>query len=162
MRNGGRMVILAIAVLAFLATMEAGVRETEGASMAPVPRHGGQIFNNHEYLLVTKSETWQDAKKACNAAGGHLVTITSVSENTFVNGLQGSDWVWMGFTDEAKEGDWRWITGERVTYTNWHSGQPDNKGAGQDYGMLWDDGTWDDDGGPKRPDEREYYVCEWG
>ena len=33
---------------------------------------------------------------------------------------------WIGYTDEEKTGDWKWVTGEATTYTNWHSTQPDN------------------------------------
>lgn len=105
MKNKNRAAIFAIAVLAFFAIIGVGMRETEGASMAATPRHGGQIFNGHEYLLVKKELTWQNAKKACEAAGGHLVTITNASENTFVSGVMGGcKNIWIGLTDEAKEG----------------------------------------------------------
>lgn len=63
---------------------------------------------------------------------------------------------------KQKRGDWRWITGERVTYTNWQPGEPNDDDEGEDYAMMYKDGTWNDAGGPKHPDEAHYYVCEWG
>ncbi len=38
----------------------------------------------------------------------------------------------IGFTDEASEGNWLWITGEPVTFTNWNWGEP-NGGHWENY-----------------------------
>jgi hypothetical protein len=47
--------------------------------------------------------------------------------------LQQSEWLgarryWIGLTDLAAEGEWRWFdTGELLNYTNyWYAGQPDH------------------------------------
>ena len=49
----------------------------------------------------------------------------------------------LGLNDVATEGVWRDNNGNRVTYTNWRSGQPD----GGDYVFMYtwmNDGTWAD------------------
>ncbi|MGY8927507.1 MAG: lectin-like protein, partial [Flavobacteriales bacterium] len=51
--------------------------------------------------------------------------------------------VWIGFTDEAEEGNWQWITGEEVTYTNWGANEPDG-GEVENGCELVSDGTWND------------------
>jgi len=43
--------------------------------------------------------------------------------------------LWIGFTDQASEGTWEWISGEAVTYTNWASGEP-NDANGEDYAVM--------------------------
>ena len=75
--------------------------------------------------------------------GGHLVTITSAEEQTFIGQLadQGdADTYSVGGTDEGHEGSWEWITGEPWEYTNWYPGggvgshEPNNGlGKGEDY-----------------------------
>ena len=44
-------------------------------------------------------------------------------------------------TDKDTEGDWKWISGDDVSYTNWYQGQPSNSihlstGIGQDFGWI--------------------------
>ncbi len=123
--------------------------------------NGGTIYNGYDYQLFTISRIWDEAKADCEAQGGHLVTITSSEENDFVSSLAGSNNIWIGFTDELNEGNWQWVTGESVTYTNWRSGEPNDVGAGEDYAALYSDGLWIDAGFPGTPDEAYYYVCEW-
>jgi hypothetical protein len=59
--------------------------------------------------------------------GRNLVTINDAAENQFlVNAFGGNELFWIGFTDAVQEGNWQWINGEPVTYTNWASGEPNN------------------------------------
>ena len=105
---------------------------------------------------------WEDAKVYCESLGGHLVTIGSAEENEFVAGLArsiGSTYTAIGFTDEAEEGQWVWVTGEDITYTNWVYPEPNNgTGLGvQDHAYMYSDGTWDDGFYGKT----EPFICEW-
>jgi hypothetical protein len=72
--------------------------------------------NGHYYEWVPSPNiTWLNAKtqaatKYYNGLQGYLVTITSATEMSFVaTKLQGSGW--MGASDLAYEGVWRWVTG---------------------------------------------------
>jgi hypothetical protein len=85
--------------------------------------------------------------------GGHLVTITSAAENTFVFNTWPSGWI--GFTDEAVEGQWKWVTNETVTYTNWNGGEPNNAGN-EDYAQFVSGGRWND-----LPNNSLPYVLEF-
>ena len=98
-------------------------------------------YNGHSYYRSTSSMTWTNARAACDNMGGHLVTITSAAENTFVFNTWPSGWI--GFTDEVTEGQWRWVTGETVTYTNWNGGEPNDSGA-EDYAQFVGGGKWND------------------
>ncbi|HJM94626.1 MAG TPA: LamG-like jellyroll fold domain-containing protein, partial [Candidatus Marinimicrobia bacterium] len=105
------------------------------------------------YQIVEGSFTWHEAKADAEARGGHLAVITSQEENDFIFAM-GATNEWLGGTDEETEGNWRWITGERWNYTNWHTdhGQPDNGGNANDehhlhfyHGRDWTYiGTWND------------------
>jgi hypothetical protein len=73
--------------------------------------------------------------------GGHLVTITTSGEQSFLYGLWPSGWI--GLTDEVTEGTWRWVTGETYSYKNWNSGEPNNSNN-EDYVQFVTNGRWND------------------
>jgi hypothetical protein len=73
--------------------------------------------------------------------GGHLVTVTTAAENTFIFGLWPSGWI--GLTDEVTEGVWQWVTGEAYSYTSWNPGEPNNAGN-EDYVQFVGGGKWND------------------
>ena len=110
-------------------------------------------YNGHSYYRSTGSMTWTNARTACANMGGHLVTITSAAENTFVFNTWPSGWI--GFTDEAVEGQWKWVTNETVTYTNWNGGEPNNAGN-EDYAQFVSGGRWND-----LPNNSLPYVLEF-
>jgi len=93
-------------------------------------------YQEHRYLFIPKMMPWEDAKIYAESIGGHLVTIANEAENLFVydfahkNGCYDSTWI--GLSDAAQEGVWKWVTGEPLEYTNWFKGEP-NGGRGENY-----------------------------
>ena len=80
--------------------------------------------NGHYYQYVSGVHiTCTDAKIAAenstyNGISGHLVTITSQSENEFVHTflpLYAPPWI--GLSDETTEGTYQWVTGETFSYS---------------------------------------------
>jgi len=100
-----------------------------------------QNYNGHSYYRSTGSAFWSAAKAACENMGGHLVTVTSAAENSFIFNLWPSGWI--GLTDEVTEGQWRWVTGETYSYSSWNSGEPNNAGN-EDYVQFVGSGRWND------------------
>ena len=100
-----------------------------------------QNYNGHSYYRSTGSATWTTARTNCSNMGGHLVTITTSGEQSFLYGLWPSGWI--GLTDEVTEGTWRWVTGETYSYKNWNSGEPNNSGN-EDYVQFVSNGRWND------------------
>ena len=98
-------------------------------------------YNGHSYYRSTGSATWTIARTNCSNMGGHLVTITTSGEQSFLFGLWPSGWI--GLTDEVTEGTWRWVTGETYSYKNWNSGEPNNSGN-EDYVQFVSNGKWND------------------
>ena len=114
----------------------------------------------HAYALSEGEVTWSEARAACESQGGHLATLTSVAEQALVSDAFGGTRAWLGGTDELREGDWRWITGEPWQFEAWNDEEPNDSGAGEDYLQFDGGGNWNDDGLPKR--DRTYpYICEW-
>jgi hypothetical protein len=100
-----------------------------------------QNYNGHSYYRSTGTATWTTARTNCSNMGGHLVTITSSGEQSFLFNLWPSGWI--GLTDEVTEGTWRWVTGETYSYKNWNPGEPNNAGN-EDYVQFVSNGKWND------------------
>ena len=100
-----------------------------------------QNYNGHSYYRSTGSMTWTDARQACTNMGGYLVTVTTLAENNFLFNLWPNGWI--GLTDEVVEGQWRWVTGEPFSWSNWNSGEPNNAGN-EDYIQFVGGGKWND------------------
>ena len=141
----------------------------------------------HYYEYVSNlGITWTDANAAANASTyyglqGYLATLTSQDEADF-SGTQAIGTGWIGATDTAVEGEWRWVTGPEagtlfwngdasgteITYAFWNSGEPNNAG-GEDYAHITHpninpNGSWNDlpnagGGGNYQP---QGYVVEYG
>ena len=100
-----------------------------------------QNYNGHSYYRSTGSMTWTDARTACANMGGYLVTVTTLAENNFLFNLWPNGWI--GLTDEVVEGQWRWVTGEPFSWSNWNGGEPNNSNN-EDYIQFVGGGKWND------------------
>ena len=101
------------------------------------------LANGHYYELINCG-AWATCRDAAIARGGRLVTIRSKAENDWLaqnilSSAVNSSGAWIGLTDEGSEGQWRWISGEPVSYTNWNVGEPNNAGGvtGENYAHIY-------------------------
>ncbi len=117
----------------------------------------GITYEGHQYMLFSRGLSWTAAKSACEALGGHLVTITSEEENAFVHTLASGNQIWLGANDVDAEGTFVWVTGESMVYTNWNPGEPNNNNGDGDYMRMFEAGSWDDCPAATNL----YYICEW-
>jgi len=84
--------------------------------------------NGHCYRVSAEKVTYAEGRDACQAAGGHLLTVTSPEENEFARDLH-QDEHWLGASDGFADtmrgvGDYSWVDGEEWGYTDWRGGQP--------------------------------------
>lgn len=133
------------------------------------------------YKFISGSITANSARTAAlnqTAYGstGYLVTITSAEENAFVAArLQGDGW--MGASDAASEGDWKWLDGPEAgtsfwsgqsggsvqngLYANWSSGEPNDYSTGEDCAEFYiASSKWNDL--PCAGNTLSGYVVEFG
>lgn len=130
--------------LSFLGALAAGAQ-----SLVPLS------FSNHVYVVVRTPMTWAAASNYAAAARGHLPIVSSSDENAFL--LQqaiaqgftntaddggGARYAWLGASDAAVEGTWRWVDGSLLSdgFTNWGAGpfgtEPDNYLGSQNHLAL--------------------------
>ena len=119
-------------------------------------------FNGSIYKVLESQLSWQDAKKLCEDAGGHLATITSAQENEFIHNLINNgekEQYFIGATDTIADGMWSWVSGENFVYKNWSDGKPDNYGNSGAYLTIYKDtGKWNDEISSKTG---HGFICEW-
>ena len=83
--------------------------------------NGAENYNDHYYKTFDYGMTWKNAKKYCEALGGHLAAITTEEEQQFIAESvekKKKNSYWLGGYKKSN-GEWAWITGETFSYTNW-------------------------------------------
>ncbi|WP_375474580.1 DUF4347 domain-containing protein, partial [uncultured Nostoc sp.] len=186
--------ILTFTGVASAATYQGALRQVTYSNISENPTVGDRAIqfalganlanpdNGHFYEFVNAGSpiSWTAARDAAatrNYFGlqGYLVTVTSAAESSFVSSkLQGQGW--LGASDAAVEGEWRWVTGPEADqqfwqglsqngspvggrYNNWNSVQPDDSNN-EDYGQFLPDGKWNDLS--NNPGSISGYVVEYG
>jgi hypothetical protein len=106
-------------------------------------------YLDNDYEFIKGKVSWHEARQICEEKGGHLVSISSFAENDFItNELkeQNIEHVWIGLTDELYEDNWKWVTGEKLSFTNWNSDEPNNTNGLEHYVEIncTSDKKWND------------------
>ena len=155
--------LLALLIVILCCPTYATAAENVESESSPISK--AVSFNEHRYYIFS-SESVETAQSYCEFYGGHLATISSEEENSFLFSYMkslGYSSAYFGLTDFKVEGSWEWVTGEPVVYTNWHSGEPNSESSTEDWAMFYwkfSDGTWND-GGPNTNSGGSTYICEW-
>lgn len=145
----------------------------------------------HYYEYVAGSKSFSDAKAlaenaTANGLKGYLLTVTSANEDTFARTFStGANYhVWLGASDAALEGCWRWVNGSATDlsgpffnkgnvpgctvsgswYTRWGANEPSDSfgtedNASNNYADAWNDFTGAGDGSANGPSG---VVIEYG
>jgi hypothetical protein len=150
-----RSTSVAAAVLAFATSASYGQSQ-------PVQWRVEDGGNGHWYQLrQMNSLSWTTHRDACTAIGGHLATVTSSGESSFVKALVptnvsgGLDYLFgptLGLYQPSgsaePNGGWRWVTNEPLSFQDWFSGEPNNgPGGGENWVRLRRNGSafgWND------------------
>lgn len=137
----------------------------EGDATAPAEPCPSLTFGGSCYELFDEFVGWDVAEERCVAWGGHLASVESSEEDAFLGdwpaqlGVPAADGsaLWLGGTDVALDGVFRWSDDTPLSYGGWAPNQPDN-GVGLDCIAKRNDGTerWYD----HRCTDALRYVCE--
>jgi len=100
------------------------------------------------YFLNPDPHSGSSAQAYAQTLGANLISVQSAAENTCImnelNRLGQSGVIWIGFNDEAEEGNFVWYDQAPITYTNWAPGEPNNSGGDEGCTQIYPDGLWND------------------
>ncbi len=139
------------------------------------------VFRNNSYKVFDDSMTWQEAKEYCESIGGHLATITTQEEQSFIEDLIKDcpkNCYWLGAQKNSLRAFDFWITGEDFTYSNWKTGEPNDEKKKENYLEIYckarnnqmSPGQWNDitENGKNGNGDLSFYslnsvgfICEW-
>lgn len=91
-------------------------------------RVGSKTFSKH---VTSGKMSWANARTFCESRGLRMATARVAENQVDIEDLdlvKDDDSFWLGATDAASQGSFRWVTGELVSngYTNWQPGEPSN------------------------------------
>ncbi|XP_063962020.1 uncharacterized protein LOC129270546 [Lytechinus pictus] len=88
-----------------------------------------ELFGNKCFQFTSLNQTirWNDASKICRDKGASLVSIKTANEMSFIHYMLTSSWftgnnmkTYIGLTDNAEEGRFRWEDGGPLSYADWY------------------------------------------
>ena len=87
-------------------------------------RHASGRRRTHAYRAVDYTRTFVEAREVCRRLGAHLLTISSLEENSFVSSqLFGVKW--LGAEAAQQPRDFRWVDGEPFEFRLYAPIEPD-------------------------------------
>ena len=109
-------------------------------------RHPVLCSTRQRFTVHLSPKSWADAEATCQATGGTLANVVSASDNAAVAALfEGADRFWLGASDQADEGVWRWTssgtlpptTAPNQAFSDWNPGEPNNYGGAENCLAMW-------------------------
>ncbi|XP_058513860.1 low affinity immunoglobulin epsilon Fc receptor [Ochotona princeps] len=132
------------------------IHVAEGSSCNTCPENWIS-FQYKCYYFGEGSKQWVQARFACDHLQGRLVSIHSREEQDFLTERVSMRGSWIGLRDLDREGEFIWMDGSPLDYSNWSPGEPNNGGQGEDCVMMLGSGHWNDAFCRSRLDA---WVCE--
>ncbi|XP_041036056.1 CD209 antigen-like protein E isoform X3 [Carcharodon carcharias] len=106
---------------------------------------GWKIHNQHCYRFSTDKVNWESAKQQCESQNSHLIIINTEQEQNFIKkSIENNPGdYWIGLTDRESEGNWKWVDGTQVSFTQWYEGEPNNSKGNENCAIIrrtdWND-----------------------
>lgn len=99
-----------------------------------------------EYIYVSQSVNWTTAQNYCKQHYGDLVSITTIEE--YQNAVQvlndNTFLAWIGLkTTGPNLNNWQWSDGEKINFTKWALGEPNNMNLEENCAVMNQKGWFD-------------------
>ncbi|XP_037680424.1 low affinity immunoglobulin epsilon Fc receptor [Choloepus didactylus] len=126
-----------------VAKLRIELQELNGSKCTTCPENWVN-FQKKCYYFGEGAKTWIEARYTCEDLQGRLVSIHSLEEQAFLTKHADMKGSWIGLRDLNVEGEFIWMDGSPVDYSNWQLGEPNNQAQGEDCVMMLGSGKWND------------------
>lgn len=92
-----------------------------------------------------QSVNFDTIRETCIRAGGNIAVPRSPEENEAISSIvnKHNTYAYLGMVEDQTPGDFRYLDGASVNYTNWYPGEP--RGRGKEKCVeMYTDGQWND------------------
>ncbi|XP_060037386.1 C-type lectin domain family 4 member G-like [Erinaceus europaeus] len=116
-------------------------------------------FQGSCYLFSREWATWDEAQKHCLEAGGHLVIIGGMNEQSFLVQHIGDRGHWLGLRavrQRSRIQSYQWVDGVPLSFSHWNRGEPSDSQGREDCIMMLNTGLWND----APCTLRDNWICE--
>jgi len=94
------------------------------------------------FVKMNSIVDYKSAMNSCVEKSMSLATIKSAEENEKAFSACGQSICWIGLVEAPGTESWQWHDGSKVSYSNWHTGEPNNFG-GRDENRAIMNFDWD-------------------
>lgn len=107
----------------------------------------GSVLEVGEKVFSTNGQSinFEAIKESCAKAGGRIAVPRNSEENQAIASIvkKHNTYAYLGLEEGSKPGDFYYIDGTQVNYTNWYPGEP--RGRGKERCVeMYTDGLWND------------------
>lgn len=131
------------------------------------------------YEFISSAADWNTANSAAqastlNGVAGHLVTINSATEQTFISTVAATNsHFWSGGTDSGTEDQWEWTAGAEAgttfwngsgstgEYTNWYQGNDITNNTANNHTLILSNSTYSNEWYAYTATYSAAYMIEW-
>uniref|UniRef100_A0A2K6NU85 Fc epsilon receptor II n=1 Tax=Rhinopithecus roxellana TaxID=61622 RepID=A0A2K6NU85_RHIRO len=99
-------------------------------------------FQRKCYYFGKGTKQWLHARYACEDMEGQLVSIHSPEEQDFLTKHASHTGSWIGLRNLNLKGEFIWVDGSPMDYSNWAPGEPTSQSQGKDCVMMRGSSHW--------------------
>ncbi|KAM5240184.1 pulmonary surfactant-associated protein A-like isoform 2-T4 [Hipposideros larvatus] len=105
-----------------------------------------------------KSVNFDAIRESCARAGGHIAVPRTPEENEAIASIvnKHNTYTYLGLAEGSTPGDFYYLDGAPVNYTNWYPGEPGGQGK-EKCVEMYTDGKWND----KNCQQYRLAICEF-
>lgn len=95
------------------------------------------------YVVSKETMPFSQVKALCAQLQASVASPKNDDENRAIQNVA-NDVAYLGITDEKTEGQFMYVTGGSITYSNWNNNEPNDSGSKEDCTVILTEGKWND------------------